>query len=220
VRQRGLEALLQPGSFALYDSTQPSSLTFQRLFHQLVVQIHIETMTNHLINPEKHTAIAIPGNAGLGVVLVNFMILLAREYDNVMQAPDDLSDHLMHMITMTFNSSRQAMDNHPIVRELLKRRVLRYIDKNLHNSELCNGRIAQAQHISIRYLYKLFQDEAETIHALILRKRLERARQLLGDPTNAGCSIEQIAYRTGFTYSSHFSRAFKKHYGVSPRDFR
>ena len=82
------------------------------------------------------------------------------------------------------------------------------------------GLIANAQNISIRYLHKLFGNEAETVHALMLNKRLERARQLLNDPAYRGHSIERIAYSTGFVSAAHFSRSFKKHYGVCPSDVR
>ena len=106
------------------------------------------------------------------------------------------------------------------MRESLKRRIRQYIDNNLCNPDLSNHRIAASQNISVRYLHKLFDDEEETVHAIILNKRLERARGLLNDPAYAGHSIERIAYSTGFVSAAHFSRAFKKRYGVCPSDVR
>ncbi|MCY3794298.1 MAG: helix-turn-helix domain-containing protein [Gammaproteobacteria bacterium] len=110
--------------------------------------------------------------------------------------------------------------SHSIVRESLKQRIRQYIDNNLCNSELSNQRIADAHHISVRYLYKLFNDDEETVHTLILNKRLERAHQLLADPAYVGHSIETVAYAIGFTSAAHFSQAFKKLYGVNPSDVR
>ncbi len=52
--------------------------------------------------------------------------------------------------------------------------------------------------------------------ALVNHVRLERAAKML----NAGqASIEQIANRVGFSSRSHFSRAFKKHTGISPASY-
>ena len=99
-------------------------------------------------------------------------------------------------------------------------RVSRYIDHNLCNPELSNRHIAQAQNISVRYLHKLFEDEEETIHELIQRKRLERAYDILSDPAYAGHNIEQVAYNTGFTNAAHFSRSFKARYGACPSEIR
>ena len=222
VRQNGREALLTPGSFALYDSTQPYSLTFEERFHQFVVQMPKEVLSRHLMHPERYTAISISGTSGFGAVLSGFIFSLARELHHVHSAADELSENLVNMIAMAFSSSvmPSQIGNHSVVRECLKRRIRQYIDNNLCNPELSNHHIANAQNISVRYLHKLFDDEAETVHAFILNKRLERARQLLNDPAYGGHSIERIAYSTGFVSAAHFSRSFKKHYGVCPSDVR
>ena len=53
--------------------------------------------------------------------------------------------------------------------------------------------------------------------ALVNHVRLEKAAKML----NTGqASIEQIANRVGFSSRSHFSRAFKKHTGVSPAVYK
>ena len=222
IRQNGREALLTPGSFALYDSTQPYSLTFEQRFHQLVIQMPKDVLSRHLMNPEKYTAVRISGRSGLGAVLTDFIFSLARELHHMHSAPDELSENLVDMIAIAFSSSvmLSQVGNHSIVREALKRRIRRFIENNLCNPELSNRRIATAQNISVRYLHKLFDDEKETVHTLILNKRLERARRLLHNPAYAGHSIERIAYSTGFVSAAHFSRAFKKRYSVCPSGAR
>ena len=51
----------------------------------------------------------------------------------------------------------------------------------------------------------------------LLNKRLEFAAMLLtGNQTN----VSRIAYESGFEDASHFSRAFKEKFGVSPNKFR
>lgn len=222
VRQGGREALLTPGSFTLYDATQPYSLTFQERFHQFIVQMPKAVLSRHLMHPEQYTAITISGKSGLGAVLTNFIFSLVKELHNVKQAPDELSENLVNMIALAFSSSvmLEEIGDNSIVLESLKRRVRQYIDNNLCNPELSNTHIAQAQGISIRYLHKLFQNEEETIHNLILHKRLEKAYQLLNDEAYAGHSIELVAYSIGFSSAAHFSRTFKKFYGVCPSEVR
>lgn len=222
IRQNGREALLTPGSFAMYDSTQPYSLTFKERFHQFVLQMPKEVMTRHLVNPERYTAIEVSGRSGLGAVLSNFLFSLAKELPNVRQASDELSENLVEMIALAFSSSLmlEQVGAQSIVRKSLRNRILHYIDTNLCDPLLSNAQIAQAMGISLRYLHKLFEHEKETLHALILRRRLEKARQLLHDPAYAGHSVEQIAYSTGFSSAPHFSRSFKKHFGLNPSDAR
>ena len=52
------------------------------------------------------------------------------------------------------------------------------------------------------------------LHDMRLRRAAEHLRQ------KGETSVEQIARRLGFNSRSHFSRAFKVHFGVSPAAFR
>ncbi len=222
VRQNSREALLTPGTFALYDSTQPYSLTFEQRFRQLVIQMPKNVLSRHLMNPEKYTAIPISGHSGIGAVLSDFIFSLAREMNEMRAAPDELSENLVNMIAMAFSSSvmLSQVGDHRVVRESRKRHFRQYIESNLYDPNLSNQQIADALHISVRYLHKLFDDETETVHAMILNKRLERTRQLLNDSAFASQSIGRIAMSTGFTSAAHFSSAFKKRYGACPSDLR
>jgi AraC-like DNA-binding protein len=47
--------------------------------------------------------------------------------------------------------------------------------------------------------------------------RMREARQRLRAP---GLSISEVAYAVGFQDSNYFSRSFKQHHGMSPREFR
>ena len=44
---------------------------------------------------------------------------------------------------------------------------------------------------------------------------MKRAQQLLF----SGCSVSQTADQLGFDYPQHFTRMFKKCYGMSPSDY-
>ncbi|MBQ9801702.1 MAG: helix-turn-helix transcriptional regulator [Clostridia bacterium] len=50
----------------------------------------------------------------------------------------------------------------------------------------------------------------------LMRIRIEKARQLLG---NTMMSVSEVAERTGFTGQNYFSRTFKRYTGKSPRAF-
>jgi len=222
VRQDGREALLNPGSFALYDSTRPYSLTFEKRFRQFVIQMPNEVLSRHLMNPEQHTAIAISGTSGLGAVLSNFVFSLVKELHCLPEAAEDLSDNLVNMVAMAFSSSilLEERGKASSVQWSLRRRIRQYIDNNLCNPNLNNSSIACAMGISDRYLHKLFQDQNETIHTMITAKRLGKASELLRDKAFVGYTIERIAYSVGFVNAAHFSKIFKKHYGLSPSELR
>jgi AraC-like DNA-binding protein len=52
---------------------------------------------------------------------------------------------------------------------------------------------------------------------LVNHVRLERAARMLN---SSNIPVEQVGRKCGFSSRSHFSRAFKKHMGLSPSDFR
>ena len=50
-------------------------------------------------------------------------------------------------------------------------------------------------------------------HQHLMRLRLERARRLLDAP---GAALSDVALRTGFADQAHFTRFFKRQFGVTP----
>ncbi len=57
----------------------------------------------------------------------------------------------------------------------------------------------------------------QTIHEFIQTLRMNRAKELL---TTTDLSITQIAFEVGYEFSSNFTTAFKRHFGVTPSNAR
>lgn len=222
IRQNGREAILTPGSFALYDSTEPYQLTFNENFHQFIVQMPKQVLARHLSCPEQYTAIKMSATTGLGAVLMQFVLSLAKESSALPAQASLLSENLTNMIAMALSSSvmLEQVGNNSLVKDSLLNRILHYIDINLQDSNLNNQLIAQSQGISLRYLNKLFAEQGKSVHAEVLEKRLISAHNKLVAPEYRGHSIETIAYSVGFSGAGHFSRCFKKRFGLSPNQVR
>lgn len=94
------------------------------------------------------------------------------------------------------------------------------IEAMLSNPDLDTKMIADQEGVSIRYLQKLFSASGQTFAKYVHQRRLERCREDLVSPNWQALTITEICFRWGFNSSAHFSRAFRNHYGVSPRDFR
>ncbi|CAB3745977.1 AraC family transcriptional regulator [Paraburkholderia humisilvae] len=92
------------------------------------------------------------------------------------------------------------------------------IARRLGDSRLNLGQIAAELRISANYLAKLFRMEGKTVMRYVLEKRLERAHSLVKQFGQHRMQIQEIAFICGFESPSHFSRMFKQHFGVSPRD--
>lgn len=104
--------------------------------------------------------------------------------------------------------------------EYIKRinEVLDFIEQNLEADLSLKALSAQA-HYSPFHFHRLFNTVmAENLNELVTRKRMERIASILLVGTQE--PIKDLAYSYGFNSESSFSRAFKKHYGMSPTAFK
>lgn len=77
--------------------------------------------------------------------------------------------------------------------------------------------IARLLHTSERTLKRRLRDEGTTFTVLLAEHRAALAEELLRE---GGLTSTQIATRLGFSDLSTFSQAFKRWFGVSPRNFQ
>jgi AraC-like DNA-binding protein len=102
--------------------------------------------------------------------------------------------------------------------DIIVLRAKAMIARRLGDSRLTIDQIATELRISANYLAKLFRKEGTSVMRYVLEKRLDRAHSLVKQFRQHRMQIQEIAYICGFESPSHFSRMFKQHFGVSPRD--
>ncbi len=101
--------------------------------------------------------------------------------------------------------------------EVFLKKVLSVIEAHLGNSAFGAELLADELGISSRHLSRRLRTlTGKPPAALIRHFRLERAMQLLEKRVG---TIAEVAYRVGFKSSSHFSTAFRKAYGKTPKAF-
>jgi AraC family transcriptional activator of tynA and feaB len=89
-----------------------------------------------------------------------------------------------------------------------------FIREHLRDPDLSIDRISAALGCTKRYLHMLFSDRGMTVSDYIWRARLQNCRHEL--ETQAGKTITDVAFSWGFSSSSHFSRVFRKYFGIVP----
>jgi AraC family transcriptional regulator, positive regulator of tynA and feaB len=105
-------------------------------------------------------------------------------------------------------------------RERLLQAALDHVEQMLGDPELSPRDIAERIAVSPRYLHRLFAERGTTFGRWLLVRRLERGRDGLVDGAQADRAIGDVAYDVGFRDPSYFARAFKAHFGVTPRTAR
>jgi two-component system, response regulator YesN len=92
----------------------------------------------------------------------------------------------------------------------------RYIELN-YTKEISLEEIAGHVSVSSFYLSRIFSKrEGMTYKDYLIKLRMERAKQLLKEGKK---SIKEISMDVGYVDQNYFSRAFKKYYHKSPKEF-
>lgn len=97
-------------------------------------------------------------------------------------------------------------------------RVRQAVRKNLRSPSLGPDKLCREAAMSRSQLYRLLEGEGGVAH-YIQRRRLSESFALLCDVSNK-ISIGQVAEMLCFADGSSFSRAFRREFGMSPRDVR
>jgi len=90
--------------------------------------------------------------------------------------------------------------------------------EELQDDTLASRTVAQRLQLSPCHFCKLFkQQTGMTFSEFRTLRRVEKARQLLLNPR---LRVSEVAYQSGFKSLPHFIRAFRRHQGCSPSQYR
>ena len=79
------------------------------------------------------------------------------------------------------------------------------------------GALAAAHGVSASKLKRdFFMAYSTCVGGFITDRRLNQARRILAD----GASVSEAAYAVGYSHPGNFSTAFKRRFGISPRNVR
>ena len=91
------------------------------------------------------------------------------------------------------------------------------MEEDLGNSILDIGKITDKFHISrTKVYYKIKSLAGESPQSLFKKYKLNKACELL---SSGEYNVSEVAYMTGFSTLSHFSRSFKSNFGISPTEY-
>ena len=150
--------------------------------------------------------------------------LFAAAVAHLLVVADSLDQHgirpyLTGLAELVLRSALRTELNRADAIATRRRDAVEYIKENLADPALSADRIADELFISRRRLYQLF-DDGDGVSGRIRQLRIDRARELLGDPAHAVKGIGEISRQCGFANAAHFSRTFRKVVGETPRDYR
>ncbi|MEU8587579.1 helix-turn-helix domain-containing protein [Streptomyces sp. NPDC048664] len=215
---------LAPGDMFLHDSARPSLVE-----HRRPGRLHVFRMPRGALavsDPDLRRIVAAPVRPGEGGAAEPLSSLLRSIAGSGRPCPpwlgERLAGHAADMLATVVaernhDTARSAQDS---AADTLVARIRRYAEAHLADPGLSPASIAAAHFVSVRYVHKLFAAQDLTLGRWIQRRRLEECRRELAHAGRNGPSVLAVAHRWGFVNAAHFSRAFRRAYGMSPTDWR
>jgi AraC-like DNA-binding protein len=152
-----------------------------------------------------------------GRLLADYLLSLVRQLPEMdLDDTSNLTDAFVGLLMAALRAT-QPTGQAPLSKTIstARQRVESYIDQNLTSGELTSEQICDKLALSPSSLYRAFA-HAGGITAYVRKRRLEVIHALLNNATE-DLSIGEIARQYGFVSAAHFSRAFRKQFGFSPR---
>ncbi|MCK1651697.1 helix-turn-helix domain-containing protein [Bradyrhizobium sp. 149] len=168
--------------------------------------------------PPFHHGVIVDGPWGR--LLADYLLSLVQQLPQ-MEATDasSLTETFVAMLKAALQTAQPGR-NAAVSKSVstIRLRAESYIDQNLTSDQLTSKLVCRTLAISDSSLYRAFASSGG-VTAYIRRRRLEAIHALLNARSDQQ-SIGEISRQYGFVSGAHFSRAFSKQFGFSPRAAR
>ncbi len=218
VEQAAAAGEIRPGTLALCDVDRPVTFAHGETFQSVALIFPGEAM--HRRNPAAaRNAQVFDGTAGLGRLIRQTVLTLQQEREHFSEATFDIAcDQLLDLLCLVADG---AGDSAPTAqRREVEAQVRQYVRRHAADPGLSITGIARVLGWSARYLQDVLQAVGTTSRDLIRSERLRLARTRLASSTWDNRSIAQVAHASGFASHASFATAYRREFGVTPRETR
>jgi len=213
------ELHLTAGMFTLWDSTRPMAFMTGEGLRQMSLLVPEAQLLRRMPRVRDLVGHPIDGRQGIGGLFADHLLAMMRRLGEL-PAPSRAGALASTLDLLTLCLGAQPALPPPRLRRVLLEQVQRHIEARLTDPSLSVASLARAFGMTERNLHKLFEDTGDTVSTHIRTQRLAMCRRDLESSTLAARHIGEIASHWGFPDASHFSKAFRAAYGVSPTELR
>lgn len=145
---------------------------------------------------------------------------VSQVFENIYTSMDNNCDNVTNDLLYTLLFSIKTLVNSELYDTTNTIDILKSIIfiQNNYNKEISVDDLCAMCNISkYNFMHKFKDVTGDSVHKFLINYRMMRAKQLLA---NSDMSIKEVANQIGFNDNMYFSRAFKKHFGINPTDFK
>jgi len=211
--QAGRRIDIMPGDCLAYDVSCPHTIVSPSLTRHEVVIVPKELLRERGFHTAKMSPCKLSARNGTGRIAYDFVHAAFDEATKLSPYnATGVADSLIDLLLLPLREAGTAIDR--AGPEAMYIRAQAFIREHLRDPDLCIDQIAAALGCTKRYLHMLFSDRGMTVSDYIWNARLQNCRHEL--ETQGGKTITDVAFSWGFSSSSHFSRVFRRYFGVVP----
>jgi AraC-like DNA-binding protein len=215
----GREVLLKPGMFTIWDSGRPLSFATGEHLRQMSLLIPEDALLRRMPRVRDMVGRPIDARSGLaGLFVDHLQSLIARFGELPAASRDKVLDGTLDLLCLSLGA--QAALPPPRLRQVVLDQMKQHIERHLTDRSLGVGMLAKTFRMTDRNVHKLFEQAGTTVGAHIRSRRLAMCKRDLEASALAARHVSEIAKHWGFEDPSHFSKAFRSTFGVSPSDCR
>ena len=229
LQQQGASILQQEGRsipigrdhIAIYDPTRPFVLNNVTAVRHFVLQIPRQALSAAMLGKLSEPYSVTESNAGMRSVLLSMMSSTLDQFDDInVSSRNSVGQVMIDVVrTLLIDSSRKRKSREEYL-DILRRQIINFILDNIDNADLDAKMIAANLRCCVRYVYRAFEQEHDSLGRFIWNQRLDAAASKLRNASHHAGEISAVAFETGFCSSAHFSRAFRRRFGLSPSEWR
>jgi AraC-like DNA-binding protein len=209
----GDTVVVEPGRFVLVDTTEPYWFHLDQPWQMLSYRLPHAALADVLHGRRLALGRAVDGT-GAGAAVTALMTAL-WSVDADAAGARDLTGAFAAAVAgaLAVDGSGSGDPDGRVTRAAVRA----YVERHLGDRDLSVAGVCRRFAISPRTLHTLFAGADESFAATVRGLRLERCATLLADPANT-LTVTAVAAAHGFDDPTSFSRAFRRRFGVAPRE--
>jgi len=211
--QDGRRIYVMPGDCLAYDVSCPHEIVSPALTRHEVVIVPKDLLQERGFRLAKMSPRKLSARSGTGRIAYDFVHATFDEASTLSpSSASGVADSLIDLLLLPLREADAMFDR--VGPEAMYVRAQAFIREHLRDPDLSIDQISAELGCTKRYLHMLFSDRGMTVSDYIWNARLQHCRHEL--ETHGGKTITDVAFSWGFSSSSHFSRVFRKYFGVVP----